>query len=129
LDFRGALKSNGIVIQPKKGFFELPISNLRWRQNILPWGGGGYFRIIPSYIFVKGVQQILKKEKTYLFYMHPWEFDPEQPRVKEVSRQLGFRHYINLEKSESKLRNLMKSFAHCNFVSCSEYLKLKGFLS
>ena len=120
-------------------FYELPISNLHFRtpfsymlsaisseQNrggfVLPWGGGGYFRLIPFPIFRLGVQSILKKENAYLFYFHPWEIDPDQPRVYEASRSYKFRHYVNLRKSHSKLLKLIENFVHCNFITCRQYL-------
>ena len=75
----------GITAKISDNFYEIPISNFRFGDRILPWGGGGYFRLIPSFIFRLGVQSILKKENAYLFYIHPWEMDPKQPRVKEAS--------------------------------------------
>jgi len=93
----------GLSYQVSNNFFELPISNLEFNypfsyqlpamssgQNdekrfVLPWGGGAYFRIIPFPIFKRGVENILKNENAYLFYMHPWEIDPDQPRVHKAS--------------------------------------------
>ncbi len=120
-------------------FYELPISNLKFSpreiqnskfkiQNlILPWGGGGYFRLIPSPPFMAGVKSILKKQNAYLFYIHPWEVDPEQPRVNEASAFFKFRHYINLSKTHSKLLRLIQSFQHCHFITCSQYLSAMSF--
>ena len=103
-------------------FFELPISNLKLGNHIFPWGGGGYFRLIPFPVFKMGVQSILRKQGTYLLYLHPWELDPEQPRVKDAPASFKFRHYINLSKTHSKLLRLIRSFQHCHFVTCSQYL-------
>jgi len=52
---------------------------------VFPWGGGGYFRLIPFPLFKIGIKFILAQESAYLFYFHPWEIDPDQPRVKDVS--------------------------------------------
>jgi polysaccharide deacetylase family protein (PEP-CTERM system associated) len=103
-------------------FYELPISNINVFKSVLPWGGGAYFRLIPFPIFRLGVQSILKKENAYLFYFHPWEIDPEQPRMNEVSIFYKFRHYINLKKTHSKLSKLITEFCHCRFTNCKQYL-------
>jgi len=55
--------------------------------------------------------------------MHPWEIDPEQPRVKEASLNYRFRHYTNLGKTKAKLIGLIDAFLSCQFTTCSEYLK------
>jgi len=103
-------------------FYELPISNLKLGNQVVPWGGGAYFRLIPSSLFTMGVKSILRKQGTYLLYLHPWELDPEQPRVKDAPAFFKFRHYINLSKTHSKLLRLIRSFQHCHFVTCSQYL-------
>jgi polysaccharide deacetylase family protein (PEP-CTERM system associated) len=82
----------GIASKISDNFFEIPISNLKIRQKILPLGGGGYFRLIPFPIFKLGMTQVIKKEKVFVFYSHPWEFDPEQPRVEQA-----FQDYINIQ--------------------------------
>ena len=130
----------GIAIQiskiqnPKsKILYELPISNLQFsiknqkskiKNLVLPWGGGGYFRLIPFYLFKFGIQSIFKKENAYVFYMHPWEIDPEQPRVHSASLFYKFRHYVNLSKTATKLSSFMDSFKQHRFITCHEYLQL-----
>jgi polysaccharide deacetylase family protein (PEP-CTERM system associated) len=100
----------GIVYKISSDFYEFPISNLKSKiQNlVLPWGGGGYFRLIPFPLFKLGVESILKKENAYLFYMHPWEIDADQPRVNDASTFYRFRHYSNLSKTHSKLLKLLQ---------------------
>ena len=137
-------------------FYELPISNLKFNLQspisnlqssisnlqspisnpqssisnlqslVLPWGGGGYFRLIPFALFKRGIQSILEKEKAYLFYMHPWEIDPEQPKVKKAPFFFRLRHYVNLDRSISKLNALVESFKSTSFISCKEYLASIG---
>jgi len=114
---------NGIATKISHTFYELPISNMKLGNRILPWGGGGYFRLIPFPVFSKGVKSILKKEKAYLFYMHPWEIDPEQPKVSEASEFYRFRHYTNLSKTYAKLSKFLESFNQCSFFTCHQYLK------
>jgi hypothetical protein len=102
--------------------YELPISNLRLGNRIFPWGGGAYFRLIPSPVFMAGVKAILRKQNAYLLYLHPWEFDPEQPKVEKAPRFFKFRHYTNLDKTASKLSLFIEAFKECRFVSCKQYL-------
>lgn len=109
-----------------QAFFELPISNLEIGSHVFPWGGGGYFRLIPFPLFKKGIESIFKKDGAYVFYMHPWEIDPEQPKMQEASRFFKFRHYVNLEKTLHKLEKLIQSFESCRFVTCSAYLNLEA---
>ena len=89
---------------------------------VLPWGGGGYFRLIPFPLFKIGIKCILRQENAYIFYFHPWEIDPEQPKVNQASSFYKFRHYLNLSKTKRKLSKLIENFAHCNFITCSQYL-------
>jgi polysaccharide deacetylase family protein (PEP-CTERM system associated) len=127
----------GIAYKISDSFYEVPISNLpllsfpnlgnlgtlaQSRHFSLPWGGGGYFRLIPYTIFQLGIRSILKRQNAYLFYMHPWEIDPEQPKVNGGSFFCKFRHYLNLEKSESRLTKLLKSFNHSRFLTCHSYM-------
>jgi polysaccharide deacetylase family protein (PEP-CTERM system associated) len=119
-------RKKGIALQISDNFFELPISNLMLKGRTFPLGGGGYFRLIPFPLFSIGLKNILKKEGAYIFYIHPWELDPEQPRVVEASCQLKFRHYTNLSRTGTKLGNLFEIFKSCRFITCSEYLKGAG---
>lgn len=112
----------GIAYKISENFFEIPVSNLNIKGKTIPWGGGGYFRLTPSIIFQKGVKSILKNEDAYLFYTHPWEFDPAQPRVEEASTFFKFRHYVNLNKTQNKLLQLIDAFSNYNFISCNDYL-------
>lgn len=122
--------SDDAVIQLSPNFYELPVTNLKLKIKNLqfPIGGGGYFRLIPFPVFRYGVQRIIAK-KDYLFYMHPWEIDPGQPRVKEASRQYKFRHYINLDRTYSKLNRLIQSFPQCHFITCKKYIEKRDLKS
>jgi len=113
----------GVMIKLSDNFYELPLSNLKFRKKIIPFSGGGYFRLFPSIIFNRGVRSILNKDGVYLIYMHPWEFDPNQPRVNSASSFLKFRHYINLERTESKLKSLIRHFKQSEFITCSQYVE------
>lgn len=117
----------GIAFQVSDPFYGLPISNFQFAGHVLPWGGGGYFRLIPFPVFRRGSKSILKKDKTYIFYLHPWEIDTDQPRVNKASGVYKFRHYLNLDKTECRLSKLVENFNHCRFLTCHQYLKeLRG---
>jgi|GEM_PF-246366 len=113
---------NGILHNISDSFYELPISNLKIAKQVIPWGGGGYFRLIPLSIFRQGVEKILKQHGAYLFYLHPWEVDSDQPRVAEIPRSFKFRHYLNLDKTYSKLSDLLNSFKNYRSSTCFQYI-------
>jgi polysaccharide deacetylase family protein (PEP-CTERM system associated) len=114
--------SNGILFQIDDGFYELPVSNLKIGRHVVPWAGGGYFRMIPFQLFRLGVQSIFKKYGAYLFYLHPWEVDPDQPKVKEAEILFRCRHYMNLSRAINKLSLFIKYFKECSFQTCHQYL-------
>ncbi|GBC59241.1 polysaccharide deacetylase [Desulfonema ishimotonii] len=116
------LEKRGIAVRVSENFRELPVSNLSVGTHVLPLGGGGYFRLIPAPVFRWGIRAILNRDQAYLFYMHPWEVDPEQPRVSQASAMSRFRHYLNLDKTFSRLRQFFYTFEDCRFVSCRQYL-------
>ncbi len=118
-----AYTKKGAAFKTADDFFELPISNLTINQKTFPLGGGGYFRLIPFFLFKLGMNWVLNKDKAFLFYSHPWEFDPDQPRVEQASKTFKFRHYINLNKTEKKLESLIKNFNNLKFTSCIDYLR------
>jgi polysaccharide deacetylase family protein (PEP-CTERM system associated) len=113
---------NGIIIKISDSFYELPISNLSIGGQVIPWGGGGYFRLFPLRLFKQGVQSILKKQGVYLFYMHPWEIDPDQPPVKDVPFTYRMRHYLNMKSTYSKLSAFIEKFKDYKFQTCHQYL-------
>jgi peptidoglycan-N-acetylglucosamine deacetylase len=112
----------GLAHALSETFFELPVSNLTIFGKTIPWGGGGYFRLFPAYLFSQGVKTILKKESAYLFYMHPWEIDPDQPKMDHIPRAYRFRHYINLHKTYARLSRLIENFNHCQFITLQQYI-------
>ena len=93
-----------------EGFSEVCVSVLRLGKKGVPWGGGGYFRLIPYGVFRRGVSKILASGMPYVFYIHPWEIDPGQPRVDGLSRSSRFRHYVNLDRGEARFDALLRDF-------------------
>ena len=109
-DYR--IPSNNIF-KLKDNFYQVMLSSIDLLGNKIPWAGGFYFRFIPYWIFKRGIDNILKKRGIYIFYIHPWEFDPGQPWIKNISLQYKFRHYTNLKKTELKFVSMLKDF---NFI-------------
>ena len=102
---------------------EFPLSTASFLGYRLPMAGGGYFRLYPYSLTRAGLRQINNKaNKPFIFYLHPWEIDADQPRIQAgwLSR---FRHYNNLDKCESRLRKLMSEF---QFTSAWDVLKDLG---
>ncbi len=121
VDFSDNTKS-GIAYNISDSFYELPVSNLEIGNKIIPWSGGGYFRLTPFFIFKQGIKKLLRNTSAYLFYMHPWEIDPDQPRVNDIPRNYRFRHYVNLHKTHRRLSALINDFKQCQFVTLHQYL-------
>jgi len=88
---------------------EFPLSTAHLYKYRLPIAGGGYFRLYPYKITQLGLKQVNRRGSPFIFYLHPWEIDPEQPKI-ETSWFSRFRHYNNLEKCEARLEQLMKDF-------------------
>jgi len=97
------------VIQTGSGpLAEFPLTTVRCVGWNLPVSGGGYFRILPFAVTRWGLNQVLKGDGTpAIFYLHPWEFDPEQPRI-EAGVLSRFRHYTNLDLTETRFSKLLQ---------------------
>lgn len=116
----------GIAHRVADDFCELPISNLTVCGNVLPLGGGAYFRLLPFHLFKLGVKRILTLDGAYVFYIHPWEVDPGQPRVTQASWSRKLRHYGMVSKTYRRLDHMINSFEYCRFTTCSQYLVAQG---
>jgi polysaccharide deacetylase family protein (PEP-CTERM system associated) len=87
---------------------EFPPSVFRFGRLKLPVGGGGYFRLYPGWLTRLCLQRINAGKQPVMFYIHPWEIDRNQPRI-SASRTSQFRHYVNLDRTEPRLRRLLAS--------------------
>jgi polysaccharide deacetylase family protein (PEP-CTERM system associated) len=91
--------------------WEIPGSTVRLGGVNLPVGGGGYFRLMPYAWTQWGLRRINAVERQpVIFYLHPWEIDPRQPRV-DAPAATRLRHYANLHRTERRLRRLLDDFA------------------
>jgi polysaccharide deacetylase family protein (PEP-CTERM system associated) len=89
--------------------WEVPPSTLKVGPLRLPVAGGGYFRLYPYMLLRRFLSRIASQDRPLILYLHPWEFDPEQPRM-QGSLLSRFRHYVNLHKTEERLRRLVTDF-------------------
>lgn len=90
---------------------EVPLTTVEILGNRLPCGGGGYFRIFPYALFKWGLRRVNSVDRLPgVFYFHPWEIDPGQPRLPAGWRS-RFRHYYNLGQTEARLLRLLKDFS------------------
>jgi polysaccharide deacetylase family protein (PEP-CTERM system associated) len=90
---------------------EIPMSTVRKFGQNLPCSGGGYFRLLP-YAWTRWAlrQRNVSEGQPAIFYFHPWELDPEQPRIAQVPLRSRLRHYTNLRRTEHRLRDLVREF-------------------
>jgi polysaccharide deacetylase family protein (PEP-CTERM system associated) len=105
---------------------EFPLSTAKLLGYRLPMAGGGYFRLYPYVLTRMGLRQINNRDgKPFIFYLHPWEIDTDQPRI-DASWLSRFRHYNNLDKCESRLQRLMSDFS---FTTTWDVLEGEGLVS
>lgn len=109
-----------------EGLVEFPPSTVKISKLNFPVAGGGYLRFYPYFLTRWGISHLNKREKQpALVYLHPWEIDPNQPRI-ATSRFASLRHYYNLDKVEERLISLMQCF---QFGTMRQVLQENGWLS
>ena len=112
-DLYGMPDASRTPFRPVKGpVWEIPMTTLRIAERNLPCSGGGYFRLLPYSLFRLGLSQVNRREqRPGIFYFHPWEVDPAQPRIAGAGLRSRLRHYTNLDKTEKRLDLLLRDFA------------------
>lgn len=101
--------------------YEFPMSCFKFLGATVPCCGGGYFRLFPYAVTRYGIQQCNRESRPAVFYVHPWEIDAQQPRVKNIKPFKRFRHYVNLGKTEERLHRLLSDF---EFMTIASVLQL-----
>jgi len=110
-DHYGAPTSPRFAHEIVPGLLELPVATVRMFNMNLPAGGGGYFRLLPYAISRWSLQRIQQVDaQPAMFYFHPWEIDPAQPRIAGVSARTRFRHYLHLDRMQARLARLLEDF-------------------
>lgn len=90
-------------------FIEFPISTLKLPGFTMPISGGAYFRIYPYQVTKQAIRSVNRSGQPVTFYLHPWELDPDHPRI-DVPRRIALTHYFNLGATERRLRRLLRDF-------------------
>ncbi len=122
----GAAPEPGRIVAPsQRALVEFPMSAATFLGVQVPVSGGGYFRILPYWLTRAGLEQINRRaDRPFTFYLHPWEVDPDQPKVR-VGALSRFRHYTNLAVCEDRLRRVLGDFS---FSTMREVLTQRGLL-
>ena len=112
-DLYGMPDAPRFAFRPGDGdFLEFPVTTVRLGGKNLPCGGGGWFRLVPYAGMRWAMQRVNQVDRqSAIFYFHPWEIDPEQPRLRGLDAKTRFRHYLNLARMEARLDRLLGDFA------------------
>lgn len=95
----------------RPSLIEIPATTIRAFERNWPASGGGYFRLMPYLLSRRLIRRVNEQDgAAAVFYFHPWEVDPQQPRVHGASAKARFRHYLNLHRMESRLERLLQDF-------------------
>lgn len=113
-DLYGMPEASRFAFRPRgeQGILEIPITTVRFGEKNLPCGGGGFFRLYPYAVSRWALRRVNRDEgQSGMFYFHPWEIDPDQPRQTGISLKTRIRHYLNLGRMEQRLKALLHDFA------------------
>ncbi len=110
-DHYGMPDSPRFAYRVGSGLLEIPVTTVRLLNRNLPSSGGGYFRLLP-YAASRWMLKHVNREdrESAVFYFHPWEIDPQQPRVPGIDLKTRFRHYVNIPRMEQRLQCLLSDF-------------------
>lgn len=109
-DLYGAPLAPRTPFQLANGLVEIPATTARHFGRNWPAAGGGFFRLLPFALFHQLWRSARSQGVPSIFYFHPWEVDPQQPRVEGAPLRSRFRHYLNLEQTEPRLRRLLAAY-------------------
>lgn len=110
-DHYGVPDAPRFVHESRPGLLEIPVATVRMARSNWPAGGGGYFRLLPYALSRWSIRRINRHDRQpAMFYFHPWELDPEQPRIDGPDAKTRFRHYLNLRRMAPRLTRLLRDF-------------------
>lgn len=110
-DHYGMPESPRFAYEIRPGLLEIPITTLRVLSRNLPSSGGGYFRLFPYFLSRWMLNRVNGHDREAgVFYFHPWEIDTGQPRIDGISRKTRFRHYVNIDRMQGRLNQLLCDF-------------------
>ncbi|MXP42402.1 DUF3473 domain-containing protein [Altererythrobacter soli] len=130
-DHYGWAEAPRFAFRPLAGspLLEIPVTTAMFAGKRLAAGGGGFFRVIPYGFSRWAIRQVNCREgRPAIFYFHPWEIDPGQPRVAGAPLRSRLRHYTNLDRMAGKLRQLVREFAwgRMDLLAASEAARIDG---
>ena len=109
-DLYGSPDAPRSAFSPCPGLVEIPMTTVRLLGRDVPASGGGYFRLFPYPLSRWLLTKAGRGGDPAVFYLHPWEIDPQQPRQRQAPLRSRFRHYLNLGRTEPRLRRLLRDF-------------------
>jgi polysaccharide deacetylase family protein (PEP-CTERM system associated) len=110
-DHYGMPDSPRFAYEVRPGLTEIPITTVRLLKRNFPSSGGGYFRLLPYPVSRWLLQHVnTHDQQPGIFYFHPWEIDPGQPRIAGINRKTRFRHYVNIGQTQARLNRLLADF-------------------
>lgn len=110
-DHYGMPDSPRFAYEVRPGLIEVPVTTLRFRGRNYPSSGGGWFRLLPYGVTRWMIERFNRIEgRSAVFYFHPWEIDPEQPRIEGIDAKTRFRHYVNIGRTEVRIAQLLADF-------------------
>jgi polysaccharide deacetylase family protein (PEP-CTERM system associated) len=121
-DFEGSPRPG--LLKVRGGGLELPMPIVKVAGLTLPISGGGWFRLYPGAMFRQLAHSWAQEHGFFILYLHPWEFDPAQPRM-PIRRSFAFRNYVNLHRTGDRLERLIQSFrdSSTDFKPVQEFLE------
>ncbi len=102
-------KDPGAVFSIYQDLYEFSLPCLKILGKSIPWGGGSCFRLFPLDIYLSGFQKIMSK-KDFVFYFNSWEIDFTAPKIAGMSLSSQFRHYVNLQKTQIRLKKILQKY-------------------
>ena len=110
-DHYGMPDSPRFAFRVNESMLEIPITTLRVMRRNLPSSGGGWFRLLPYAVSRWMLRQVNGSDaEPAVFYFHPWEIDPDQPRIPGIDLKTRFRHYVNIGRTQRRLDRLLTDF-------------------
>jgi len=110
-DHYGMPDSPRFAYRLASGVLEVPVTTVRLLNRNLPSSGGGYFRLLPYPVSRWLLRKVNREDReAAVFYFHPWEIDPGQPRVAGIDARTRFRHYVNIPRMQGRLQQLLGDF-------------------
>jgi polysaccharide deacetylase family protein (PEP-CTERM system associated) len=110
-DHYGMPDSPRFAYRVASGVLEVPVTTVRLLNRNLPGSGGGYFRLLPYPVSRWLLRKVNQEDReAAVFYFHPWEIDPGQPRIPGIDARTRFRHYVNIPRMQGRLQQLLSDF-------------------